>query len=358
MTGSSHRRGRERRRLTITRRGAFTLIELLVVVAVLALLISLLLPAVGSVRHVARQVVCSSNLRQMAMAINSYAGEYKDWIVGSPEGSGRDAANGIFNGVAIQTYDFYGPLLHHLGYSGPGEGDGGSTEAERYERFNWYRDGFKPFICPSNNITATAHNSAWSSGRMIGYNMSTQFTSSDKPPPLGTGHWAAQDRSRYSPKLSNLGVLPHMKIAVFEGHRYANESNKPDFDAAIDADYGGAFGGVGGWKNDSKEFNRWLAPGEPGAALGGLGTFFDARTWAFRHGRKQDGAPGQVKVYGNLAFFDGHVALYDDGEATNPDMWFPGNTRIGSRTVFWRYTQNRWADKLNGISISQPYIVP
>lgn len=340
-------------------RTGFTLIELLVVIAVLALLVSLLLPAIGSVRQVARQVVCSSNLRQMAMAVNSYAGEYNDWIVGSPEGSGRDAVDGVFNGVSIQTYDFFGPIAHHLGISGPGEG--GTTEIERYSRFDWYREGFKPFICPSNDITATAFSNpggVWQSGRMIGYNMSTQFTSSTKPAPLGTGTFQNQDRSSYTPKLSNLGIMPHMKIAIFEGHRWANQQDRPDFDADIDAFYGGAFGGVGGWQNESKEINRWMAPGEPGAQFGGFGNFNDARSWAFRHGRKRDGVAGQVKVYGNLAFFDGHVTLYDDGEATNPDLWFPGNTKLRSRNSFWRYAQLRWPEKFDGMSSSNPYVVP
>lgn len=347
------------RRRAATCSAGFTLIELLVVIAILSLLVSLLLPALGSVRQVARQVVCSSNLRQMAMGVQSYGEENQDWIVGSPEGSGRDAAAGVFNGVAIQTYDFFGPIAYHLGYAGPGEG--GTTEQERAARFNWYREGFKPFICPSNDIPSAPFSNpggGWSTGRMIGYNMSTQFTSSSKAPPLGTGHFTAQDRSTYTPKLSNLGTLPHMKIAVFEGHRWANQTDDPDFDPEIDAAYGGAFGGVGGWKNDSKELNRWMAPGEPGASISGFGDFNDARSWAFRHGRKKDGTPGQTKVYGNLAFFDGHVTLYDDGEATNPDFWFPGNTKLRSANAFWRYARNRWPGKFDTMSASTPYVVP
>ena len=51
----------------------FTLIELLVVMVIIALLVGLLLPALGRAREEARKTQCRSNLRQVGLAINMYA---------------------------------------------------------------------------------------------------------------------------------------------------------------------------------------------------------------------------------------------------------------------------------------------
>ncbi|WP_432796989.1 type II secretion system protein [Poriferisphaera sp. WC338] len=73
-------------------RGAFTLIELLVVISIIALLIGILLPALGAARNTARTIQCASRMRQLTFTMLAYATDNKDYF--PPEHSASISPDG------------------------------------------------------------------------------------------------------------------------------------------------------------------------------------------------------------------------------------------------------------------------
>jgi prepilin-type N-terminal cleavage/methylation domain-containing protein len=88
------------------RRRGFTLIELLVVVAIIAVLIGLLVPAVQRVREAANRIQCANNLKQVALACHTYSDAF-----------GKLPTSTLFNVAEDENapnWSFLARLLPHL----------------------------------------------------------------------------------------------------------------------------------------------------------------------------------------------------------------------------------------------------
>jgi prepilin-type N-terminal cleavage/methylation domain-containing protein/prepilin-type processing-associated H-X9-DG protein len=278
------------------RRRGFTLVELLVVIGIIALLISILLPALNRARRQAKTIQCQSNMRQVAMGLLMYFNDYKGHFPPARVQDGNAAYPNAFwwpdalvQGKyvnAMSAYDFPGDKVAKI-------------------------DGNSVFRCPEG-LDSDETNGLGSDGNggdyptdMKNNGYSLPDNSAKKRVGFGIPSW-------YMLNCRNLSATNKAGGSRQTPFIYFN-STKPD--ELLDSGWQRSMGQV---KKGSELLmlveatgTNWFDQTESNPPH--EGNFL--RRLGARHGKvTADGSNAQT----NMAFFDGHVGLYDTVRFESP----------------------------------------
>ncbi len=285
-------------------RQGFTLIELLVVISIIALLISILLPALGAARDAARSMQCLSNVRQMGVATVTFSVDHRnhvqisssDLIFGGNIPSDLRNRVAMYPGASNRIKDWASALVPYLG----GSNDVAFDQADPKVS--------KVFSCPNdpapnggyyvaNNITA-----GLSDRQPLSYSTNADFTTYSAPGNTGGADWG------YGQFIQPEGGAPGSGNL----DRLQNASSMMLF-----AD-GGTEKDTGGGPANNGRFLMYIgipqAWGADASVAGTLKATYDA-VWASVKLPIRDNAPDEDRHRNalNTAFADGH------GASVSPD---------------------------------------
>jgi len=278
------------------RRRGFTLVELLVVIGIIALLISILLPALNKARRQAKTVQCQSNMR-LIMYIGDNKGHF-------PPAQAQPQTSNV-----IYPDGFWWPntLVENKYINAPSLYDHANADPAKDKRF----DGNSVFQCPEG-LTADELSGAVSNGgewltdpKNNGFNIQNDSAAARNG--FGIASWYMLNSRNLSATNDTTTTGGTKRFTPFV---YFNNTD-------------GSLMKLQGWQRGMGQVRKssellmiveatsanWFDQGDPGATAPPdyIGKIYLRRLGA-RHGKvSADGANAQT----NMAFFDGHVGTYD-----------------------------------------------
>ncbi len=302
---------------------AFTLIEVLVVVAIIALLVSILLPSLKAAREQARTSVCASRLGNILRAENLYQLENQQWIPGSLLTTGWFLANpggapktvfipGGSNHPVIAEWTDYATPLRRMMQEGASLPKGTAAADAARVRSNLLKQSMEgAFECPSNRLLADPYQPSFLGSHAKTIRATSYLTMrtiirggpstfhdpkwSHEKTKTNAGQsesWDVAVPNDYLPRHSRLG-RESMKVFVADGLRFFDSAG-PITDA-LDGEIT-----YNAHPSDTKGVYVADPPStrNPGSELHSR-EYTTARRFSYRHGSKTNRL--------NAGFFDAHV---------------------------------------------------
>lgn len=294
-----------------TRRpGGFTLIELLVVISIIALLIAILLPALGNARESARRIQCAQNLRSNIQMVAAYSADYRGYI---PINSLVNKNGTPYTTDQINRSTKIMFLAGEYGYNMTKPQGLGILYADKYFT------NMATFHCPS---------AVYSSNE----NREAQRYTADPKIARANGYYDDADEFLYwaSGKTGNVGLMLQSSDYVYRGARWK-------------VTWGGAPMHGSAPANGEPYFTHLdKAPGG-GPMPGPLSLFSDDFTFYDSSGLPDWDPSGRfMHIIGyNVAYTDGHVEFFPDpNKYLSYGGWFNGASAGANKLYLSEFTDS------------------